>query len=257
MAVPVLLAGCGRPEPQADSPVGITYVDNDCFLIISDGHKILIDAHAMLPSGLRTSMEQATPPFDELDLILTTHAHSDHFEPHLVGTLLEQHPDAILVSTDEVAGELDARLSNYAELKDRVQAFTPEEGERVQVSAGGVDLEVLNLPHDWPVTNLGFIINIGGKRLLHTGDTFPPHLRSYSFPEDNLDVAFVPYFFLTEQQYLEEGKSVIVGAIQAEQLVPMHHSPSQPGLEEEFEAIATNHPQAILFYEAMQTHVIE
>ena len=175
----------------------------------------------------------------------------------LIGTLLELHSNAILVSTDEVADELEVRLSNYDELQDRVRAFAPEEGERVQVSASGVDLEILNLPHDWPVTNLGFIISIGGKKLLHTGDTFPPHLRSYSFPGDNLDVAFVPYFFLTEQQYLEEGKSVILDAIQAERLVPMHHSPTQPGLEADFEKIATNCPEAILFYEPMQTHVIE
>jgi L-ascorbate metabolism protein UlaG (beta-lactamase superfamily) len=255
---PTLVPGLGPTAVVPPSQLGITYVDNDCFLLIADDKKILVDAHEEIVSRKTwTAIQEAQPPFDGVDLILITHNHADHFDAKLVGPQLLLNPNAVLATTQEVADALKAGFADYGEVQDRVTVFSPKEGERVKATLNGIEIEAVYLSHDDAVFNLGFIIRFGGKKLLHTGDTYPPHLLTYDFPNDNLDIAFIPYFWLVDTEYLVDGRCLALDSIQAKQYIPMHYSENTAYLGAVFDQIAGRCPNCVIFREGMETYVTE
>jgi L-ascorbate metabolism protein UlaG (beta-lactamase superfamily) len=75
-----------------------------------------------------------------------------------------------------------------------------------------------------------FVITLGDIALFHTGDAEVVdigYLQSYGLPEKQLDIAFVPYFYFTEEAYY----LLLLEGIQARYLIPMHYggriSPSE------------------------------
>jgi len=252
------MPGLGPTAVVPPSNLGITFVDNDGFLLVADGKKILVDAHAEIVSRkIWTAIQGAQPPFDGIDLILITHNHSDHFDAKLVGPQLLLNPNAVLATTQEVADALKAGFADYGKVQGRITVFGPKEGERVKAILNGIELEAVYLSHDDPVFNLGFIIRLGGKKLLHTGDTYPTHLPIYEFPKDNLDIAFIPYSWLVDSEYLTDGRRPALDAIQAKQYIPMHHSARVAYLNAVFDQIASGFPNCVSLRDAMATYVVE
>jgi L-ascorbate metabolism protein UlaG (beta-lactamase superfamily) len=259
-AVPQPTAAPATPEPQLPEQLEITYIDNDCFLFAYRGQKVLTDPHARIyPKTIRESMMSAAPPFGGLDLILVTHNHSDHFDAALVGATLAASPQAILATTQATANDLEARFSGFDKIKDRVQVFAPQEGERVSATLNGIDLEIVYLSHGGAPQNLGFIIHIGGRKVLHTGDTFPPYVATYEFWKDDLDVALLPWAFFTEPDpaYWTGGLVAALEGIRARWFVPMHYAPTTTDKEKILGRVAEVCPNSILFRETMETRVVE
>ena len=93
-------------------------------------------------------------------------------------------------------------FDGYEEVAGRVAAFWPDEGQRAAFSHAGVRLTVLNLHHgrgrNPTVQNLGLLLDVGGLRLLHVGDTevSAADVRPYRLREEGIDVALVPYWLL-------------------------------------------------------------
>src|SRR5215207_7881776 len=98
--------------PEATSPpqaptVEITYIANEGVLIRSGDKQVLIDGlhreygpeYAFLPDAQRVQIETAKAPFNEIDLILVSHRHLDHFHPESVGLHLQHNPKGFLVSS--------------------------------------------------------------------------------------------------------------------------------------------------------------
>ena len=247
------------PEPPLPEQLEITYIDNDCFLFAYRGQRILTDPHARIyPKTIRESMQSAAPPFGGLDLILVTHNHSDHFDANLVGTTLAANPGAILATTQATANELKARFTGYDKVQDRVQVFDPQEGERLEATLNGMELEIVYLSHGGPTQNLGFIMHIGGKKVLHTGDTYPRYIATYDFVQDNLDVALLPYdFFLERDPDWAGGLQAALEGIRARWFIPMHYAPTNPDKERILQRVADVCPNGILFDTAMETRVVE
>lgn len=242
------------------TPMEITYIDNDSFLIAANGQKVLMDVHrTTMPREVRDLIAQALPPFDDVDLVLVTRAHSDHFDPQLVGAYLEQNPNAVFASTEEAVDNLRSLFLDLEGLQERTKIFEPEKGERMRATLNGIDLDILNIPHGVEITNLGFIVSIGGRKLLHTGDMVDvADLESYELARENIDIALVPYFYLIEDEFwTEDGQSTVLEAIQAEQIVPIHYSPTEWNVESVLEELATRLPESILFHEAMETWIVE
>jgi L-ascorbate metabolism protein UlaG (beta-lactamase superfamily) len=243
----------------AESALNITYTCNDGFIITFQGKKILIDALFREP-GIpcytdpeeSAAMALARPPFDGVDLILVSHEHSDHFEPQIVGACLQNNPQAVLVSKGPVIDELKKRFSGFDQVRDRVRSVQLAEKESVQMTIHGIDLEIINAPADVP--NLGFLIQIGGVTLFHTGDSginraMVDLFQSYHLPDKRIDLAFVPWQYLGDEWY----HPLVEKGIQAKNYVPMHYAGDDAA--QVFKAVSTYYPQAILFRKTMQTWV--
>jgi L-ascorbate metabolism protein UlaG (beta-lactamase superfamily) len=251
------------PEPPTPAPtwtaiapstfdgVRITHVFNAGYLITAGDKRILIDALYMgYPEGILKPVLYAQPPFDGVDLILATHEHHDHFYPQFVATYMRDNPRTRFISTKSAVRQL---LAEDSSLRGRAIGVELDRGERRQIDVEGIDLEAIYISHGMPeLLNLGFIITVDGVKLFHTGDLSPDHVRvahlqDYGLPGEQIDVAFVPDFLLT----MEEYHAHVTEGIQPRYVIPMHYPYEDPptGVEEDF-------PNAFIFTDTMESWVL-
>lgn len=257
----------------APDSVRITYVGNEGFLIEASGHKVLIDAlyrtgvagYVVHPPELRRMLEKALPPFDGVELVLATHSHADHFDPRTVGTYLVNNRSAHFISTGQAVAQLEELFPAWRHIAERVEAARPAEGERTVVDLDGIEVTALNLHHgrDRPVENLGFLIRIGDWSCLHVGDTevTPDELKRLKLAEDDLDVVFVPYWFLAYSEW--DGQ--LEAAVGTPTLIAMHIPPKDDpkgylddlgGFVGMATRIGDKYPGAVVFENALESTVL-
>ena len=209
---------------------GIMHTQVDGIIIEVGGVRIMIDALFINPSGTPSKMEEAmrtaAPPYDQVDLILSTHHHFDHFDAGVVVNHLIHNPQARFVSTD-VAVQHIARQEDYDLVSDRVIGIHLEKGESTSQSVSGIDLEIMFISHgdDENLPNFGYLFTLGDQTFFHTGDIVMDSepvetLQAYGLPEKGIDYAFVPYFMLTTKSYFPYA----IEGINARYLVPVHVS---------------------------------
>jgi L-ascorbate metabolism protein UlaG (beta-lactamase superfamily) len=235
-AQPVVALSTDAATNQSGT-VEITYIANEGVLIAADGKQVLIDglhreyqpAYAFLPSAEREKIETAKPPFDRLDLILVSHLHLDHFHSESVGLHLQHNSKAQLVSSQQVVNEVEKNFKSFAAIKARVTGVTPPWKEKVTMKAAGVDFEILGLRHGTgrhaTIQNLGHVIKLGGKKILHIGDadTSLENFEKLNLDEEQIDIALLPFWFLVGS----EGQTVVREHIKPRQIIAVHISPAE------------------------------
>ena len=214
--------------------VEITYIANEGVLISAAGKQVLIDGlhrnerafshYAFLPPAEREKLETAQAPFDKIDLLLVSHRHYDHFHAEGVGLHLKQNPKAVLVSSQQVVGEVAQNFKEYEAIKARVMAVTPPLKERVDVKVAGIEFEMLGLGHGSgsfrEIQNLGHLVKLGGRKFLHVGDVEPDAeiFAQFKLNEAAIDIAILPFWFLTGK----EGQTIIKEHIKPKHLIAVH-----------------------------------
>jgi len=195
----------------------ITYVANEGFLVRASNKKILIDAlfgkfesdWCDVPAeDVIEKMEKGTAPFDQIDVILVSHAHIDHFNAEIVSKHLESNEAAILICPRQVVQELK-RDERYEKISPRVNEITPEYEARLQkIDIKGMEIKVWRLAHSpyyiengetkekrnkhEHVQNLGFTIEIDQERIFHGGDWGYDGAGEKTNPlEEKIDLAFL------------------------------------------------------------------
>ncbi|MEM7354638.1 MAG: MBL fold metallo-hydrolase [Acidobacteriota bacterium] len=259
-AVPTVL-GAEAPRPNQ---VEVTYLGNEGFLLAKGETRVLIDAlfgdgiegYPVVPPAPRRQLEAATGPYAEVDLVLATHYHDDHFNAEAVAQHLRKNPEARFVSTRQAVNRI-RRIAGFDQLASRVQGFWPDEGQRAVVEHAGIRVEILNLHHGRgrkpEIQNLGFLIDLGGLRFFHVGDTEVglDDIRPYDLGKADIDVFFAPSWFFTYDSF-----APVLEAIDADTRIVMHLAePSAPARwfgpdgnrPKRIERIRRQDPQAILF----------
>lgn len=267
VAVVLVLGLLSSSHATASGRLEVTYLGNEGFLLADDEHSVLIDAlygdglpgYAVVDPEIRTAIEGARPPYDRVDIILATHHHDDHFDPRAVARHLRANPRAVFLSTPQAIARMKKEVGDFASLSPRAHGVVPDEGERHSVRLLGLDLEVLNLHHGRnrkpAVENLGFLFELGGRRLLHVGDTMASasELASYGLPGVAVDVAFLPCWLVA----YEPWAGTVRDGIGAAEIVVMHLPvPDAPdgyfapfsGLGDLLDTIRRKHPGAQIFY---------
>jgi L-ascorbate metabolism protein UlaG (beta-lactamase superfamily) len=205
------LSAQGTPTVVRDSLV-ITFLANEGVMISSGGTTVLIDAlfgdglrgYGIVTQPTRTALERAQPPFDRVNAVLATHIHNDHFEARPVFEHLKNNAGTMFISSTEAVRQVravDATTSRA--MTPRLIGIDPPRAQRVRVAtAGGATIYALGLPHgdrdDLPV-NVGFVVDIGGRRVMHVGDgdVSPAEFASFRLGELGIDVALLSPHYLT------------------------------------------------------------
>jgi L-ascorbate metabolism protein UlaG (beta-lactamase superfamily) len=232
--------------------VAVTFYDLSGFLVQIGDKKILIDAlFGSFPryEPPREAFDRVTagePPFDDIDLVLVTHNHPDHFSADEVGAFLQNHPETALVSSVQVVREVNA---NHPELVNPIYSVNISAGEQETITLDGIEVVCLNISHGMPdVLNLGFVVTVGQITLFHSGDINPEDvsvddLIAYQLPEKQLDLAFIPISLLTVEVY----HPYILEGIQAKYLVPTHYPYQDPRSSIDY------FPDAVLFSDTLES----
>jgi L-ascorbate metabolism protein UlaG (beta-lactamase superfamily) len=230
----------------------VIFYDLSGFLVRVGDKKILIDTLFDRFTGHNPPQEAfdlmmaGEPPFDQIDLVLTTHNHVDHFSAEVMGTYLMSNPQTPLISSYQVVEELTA---DGLTLENPIYSINIQEGETESVSLDGIEIECLYISHgDDSVLNLGFIVTVGEISFFHSGDMHGQYvsidqLVAYGLPERQLDFALVVYMLLEYQQYHEH----LTEGIAASYIIPTHYTYDYP--IDAYEAF----PDAVLFTDSLQS----
>jgi L-ascorbate metabolism protein UlaG (beta-lactamase superfamily) len=128
-----------------------------------------------------------------------------------------------------VVNEVEKNFKSFATIKARVTGVTPPWKEKVTMKAAGVDFEILGLRHGTgrhaTIQNLGHVIKLGGKKILHIGDadTSLENFEKLNLDEEQIDIALLPFWFLVGS----EGQTVVREHIKPRQIIAVHISPAE------------------------------
>lgn len=231
----------------------ITYISNEGFLIEVEGKKILIDAlfgtiegnWCDSPSENTVElMNNSEYPFDNVDIIVITHNHQDHFNESIVVNHLLSNPKGIVICPNQV-GEILSKNPNYNELSDRIISLTPQMYCDTNIVASTIPIRILRFEHSHymevdsvsgtkvnrhqSVENLGYLFKINDITIFHCGDTNPFNEKEYStFKLNNeaIDIAFLERMFFGGKTGIE----VINNYIAPEKIIVIHINPSRKSL---------------------------
>jgi L-ascorbate metabolism protein UlaG (beta-lactamase superfamily) len=249
LCIVLAAAACGQvkkdppatPPPASPTPApsknGLTikYIANEGVLVTAGGKQVLIDAihreykpaYPAPPPDMLKALESAAPPYNAIDLLLVTHNHLDHFHPESIALHLQNNTKAILVSPGQVIAEIAKNAAGFDAVKPRVKEVTPAWNQKTVMDIGGIKLTVLGLRHvnlrHREVQNLGYIVEIAGRKVLHVGDAelSDENFASFLLKDENIDIAVLPAWFLDTRAGCEQVKKLIG----AKQLIATHIPP--------------------------------
>ncbi len=165
----------------ASGGIAIWWLGQSGFLIKSHQTTILIDPY--LSEHLTTKYRNSARPhvrmtrapirpdhLAEIDHLLVSHKHSDHFDPGTVPDILKASPEAILVFPEalaEYAGSLGIDVKQHVGLDAGTTFSRPGISVRAVASAHeGLDTDDVGR-HLY----LGFVVEMAGLRVYHSGDS--------------------------------------------------------------------------------------
>ncbi|MEO9965253.1 MAG: MBL fold metallo-hydrolase [Reichenbachiella sp.] len=184
------------------SSIKITYIGNDGVYISNGSKAVIIDAlpgdlsgWSPIAGGVQSQLEQGSGDFKNVKVAMVTHAHGDHVSSTSVNRFLTANPDAFVV----VPSGLTNSISSQPQLSD----LAPVRGSSAEEIYDGIKVKVLHMRHfdlfgnDFStVDNYGYLVEIGGKKILHLGDVFysKENFESFDLTSENIDVLLIPTF---------------------------------------------------------------
>jgi L-ascorbate metabolism protein UlaG (beta-lactamase superfamily) len=248
----VAVSGCAqvkKPEPlkreQVEKPaavkngatLNIRYIANEGVMITSAGKQVLIDglhreykpAYLFPPPELKAVLENARAPYDKINLVLVSHIHLDHFHPESIGLYLKGNPKAMFASSEQAVGEVAKSSPDYEGVRSRIRPIIHEWKKTSELNHEGIRVRFLGLRHGSErfkdIQNLGHVIEIGGKKLLHIGDAdmTAENFSAFNLAQEKIDIAFIPYWFLMS----EDGRKLVREQFNPKNIIAVHVPPAE------------------------------
>lgn len=253
----------------------VTYIANNGFLLETKTGKVLVDA---LFGGIKGNwcdqpddsvsklMLNGIVPFNNIDAILITHYHSDHFNGPMVVSFLRNNLKSVLICPSQV-NDLLKKNPGYADIAKRVKSLKSDNQFDTILTVNKVSIRALRFNHGSffetdsttgvkydlhrGVENFGYIIETEGFSLFHSGDcsfSDKSHFESYLFGGRNFDMVFLDRTFLRK-----EGQEIMNSLIHTKDIVFMH---IEPGKGEYYQSIIKDVPGLSVFTKKMEKKLI-
>jgi metal-dependent hydrolase (beta-lactamase superfamily II) len=113
----------------SENPIEVTYIANEGVLITTSSHKVLIDALFDKPNpnyrapseNMLEKMQLGRAPFDEVNLVLVTHNHPDHFSPSFAARFMENNPDVLFIAAKDAVTAMKDNIKDWGHVQDTPQ----------------------------------------------------------------------------------------------------------------------------------------
>lgn len=199
-------------EPvAADCSLRVTYLANMGVMLEGDGKTVVIDGvhrfyaadYAILPDAEQSALEGAEGRFADIDIIIATHQHGDHFHAEAVANHLAANPKARFYGPEPAA---EAILDLGTVDGGRVTGIPAAQGSivspvRTDASTPVPQLRFLGIEHAGSHTlpNMGVVVELAGARVFHSGDAEAGAIRDPKLAESlaDLDAAILPAWYFS------------------------------------------------------------
>jgi L-ascorbate 6-phosphate lactonase len=227
-----------RELPIDARGVGLNWLGQAGFVLRAGGTTALIDPFLSPWEGRRYESALAPERAEGVDLVLCSHEHIDHFDASSVPAIASASPGAVVVVPTPIVD----MVTEAGVAPDRVVGMQP--GDDVELS--GVRIRPVPAMHGVTMEDaygfgeelsgglvrfLGFVIDAGGVRLYHAGDTIAFDGMAPALRDLEIDVALLPINGRDAEREargivgnLSEVEAVTLAAdVDAGLLIPMHY----------------------------------
>ncbi len=209
----------------------IRYLGHAAFSLTDGDTEVLVDPFLTGNPKAAVGADEPRP-----DAILLTHGHADHY-----GDVVDiaKRTGATVVAITEVAGELSGKLG------EDHPVLNPNLGGTAELPWGSVRLvpawHTSTTPDGTVSTPAGLVIELGGKRIYHVGDTALFSDLALPGKRGKIDVALVPI----GGHFTMDRFDAVVAAelIGADQIIPCHYG-TFPPIETDAQAFKADVEQA-------------
>ncbi|MEW7291457.1 MBL fold metallo-hydrolase [Aquimarina sp. 2304DJ70-9] len=231
--------------------ISLTYVGNMGVYISNDQSSFLIDGlHLQYGEDYLFPDEKLVHKIKTVlkpDAILFTHYHGDHFSKELSINHLQLNKETILFGASQVT-------SGFEKFNDRVITIATKDYNRQSHNLKNLKITGLKINHAGKrhisVENVGYIVNIADKNILHVGDTnwleeinLFEQLKLFN---ESIDIAILPYWMLMDTRASE----LIKKYIHPNHVVATHISPRIK--QEELQSLKNKFPKVYFLTELEQ-----
>lgn len=259
--------------------VEVTYIANEGFLIKVGDKKILIDAlfgdkdygFCDIPKQeTMHSLLKSENYFEDISLIATTHSHVDHFYSPFVIEHLMNNSKGKFISCKQTIDVLKQH-ANFENVKSKLVEITPDYSTSKDTTINGIGVRIYCLAHGpyytedpangekvnrhQSVQNVGFLFNIDGVKIFHSGDSNEDGIAEYEhfrLDKENIDIAFLGRGFIWKSDC--KGIELVKNYIKAKHIVLMHiHHDEYVGYNEVVTQLKNEFPSIGIFKYEMET----
>lgn len=227
-----------RQARTSDGVVALTWLGQAGFAISANGRTALIDPFLSAHEDRVYEASLAPSSALDIDLVLCTHEHVDHFDAETAPAIAAASPGAVFVVPSPIVDQ----VTEAGVAADRVLGAQP--GERHEVA--GFTIDAVPACHGVTMDDaygfgeefsggairfLGYVVDADGVRLYHAGDTIRYDGMEAAVRRLDPDVALLPVNGRDPEREargivgnLNEREAPLLAAdIGAGTLIPMHH----------------------------------
>lgn len=215
-----------------DDSIRVTLLANSGIILEYKAHKLLIDGtpgeihgyfNGLSAAVLHDLLEGKKPLFRDINILLYTHCHNDHFSPEVTRALVEGNRINHLMMPDK-----DSRLflhlrDSVALSKTRLWLLDIPLGKRAVYETDGIKIEAFRTRHAGEMykdtEHYCFLVYLGNKVILITGDSdYDPEYFRAMLKDIRIHAVFINPLFLNRR----EGREAIVESIKPEKVIVCH-----------------------------------
>jgi len=199
--------------------VNIEYIANSGVMLENKGRKVLIDGiHTKLvPPYYNTRKEVLNKimnnekPYDNIDILIFTHDHSEHFDAVAVCEILKRNRLTQLVCTYSARDKILNSPNFDPIIVSQIQELGVPKWQSMLIKLKETPFEVISMVHDGKeysdVENFAYYFEMGGKTFMHLGDSAPSmeNFENAGMFKREVDVLFAPFPYIA----LSTGREII------------------------------------------------
>ena len=265
------LLGCTSSKED----LKVTYLSNCGFLFETQSLKVLIDPFGTefgnlfyLPtSETKINIEKGNTPFDNIDLVLITHIHGDHFNPFVAEKFLQNNKNAKMICPPQVFKQIKDSSVNFKQIEKQITSPQISMYDLETIEINNISVTAVRMQHgtdrslqgidyddytDYEKTeNFGYLINFEKKVIFHQGDAcLKINELAINKLNRNVDVAHLSYFDWDSTSY-----HLLKEKFRVDNIIFMHGTKSGKELEtEEFKIIE---PKLVFFKQELESRIFE
>jgi len=266
-----ILFGC---TSQKDD-LKVTYLSNCGFLYEYQSSKIIIDPfgtefgnYFFLPSSqTKTILETGNEPFDNIDFVLITHIHGDHFNPFLAEKFLLNNKSAKMICPEQVFKQMKDSCVNLKQIESQIISPQISINNLEKMDFNDISVTAVRMQHgtdrslkdvkyeeytDYEKTeNFGYLIDFDKKVVFHQGDAcLKINELALNKLNRKVDIAYLSFFDWDSISY-----NLLAERLRAENIIFMHGT--KPAKELETEGFKLLESKLIFFKHELESRLFD